>query len=119
MYNNLLTKLNTYSSIKASRDFDVSYGKLKRVITGIIQHGGSYYEKLHQEQEEGETKKSGRKHKALNPVDVALAKKKKVSLSDTSVCKYCSKSYRSGKKLTDHINEEHTGEQTHFCLSVL
>ena len=117
MHNNLLTKLNTYSAIQASRDFDVSYGKLKRIITGIKQHGGSYYEKLCWEQEEGETKKSGRKRKALNLVDVALAKKKKVSLSDTSVCKYCGKSYHSGKKLTDHINKEHTGEQTIFaCL---
>ena len=115
MRNNLLTKLNTYSAIQASRDFDVSYAKLKRVITGIKQHGGSYYKELRWEQEEGETKKSGRKHKALNPVDVALAKKKKVSLSDTSVCKYCGKSYHSGKRLTDHISKEHTGEQTIFA----
>ena len=35
MHNNLLTKLNTYSAVQASRDFDVSYAKLKRVITGI------------------------------------------------------------------------------------
>ena len=114
MHNNLLTKLNTYSAIQASRDFDVSYAKLTRVITGIKQHGGSYYKKLCQEQE---TKISGKKHKALNPVDVALAKKRKVSLSDTAAYKYCGKSYRSGKKLTDHINKEHTGEQTIFvCL---
>ena len=53
MRNNLFTKLNTYSAIQASRDFDVSYGKMKRVITGIKQHGGSYYKKLHQEQGEG------------------------------------------------------------------
>ena len=46
MHNNLLMRLNTYSAIKAIRDFDISYGKLKRVITGIKQHGGSYYEKL-------------------------------------------------------------------------
>ena len=117
MHNNLLTKLNTYSAIQASRDFDVSYAKLKRVITGIKQHGGSYYERLHQEQEEDETKKSGRKRKALNLEDGALAKKKKVSLSDTAVCKYCGKSYHSSKKLMDHINKEHTGEQTIFaCL---
>ena len=58
------------------------------------------------------TKKAGRKRKDLNPVDVALAKKKKVSLSDTDRCKYCGKSYCSGKKLTDHINMEHTAEQT-------
>ena len=115
MCNNLLTKLNTYSAIQASRDFDVSYEKLKRVITGIKLHGGSYFEKLCWEQEEGETKKSGKKHKALNPVDVALAKKRKVSLSDTSVCKYCGKLYCSGKKLKDHINKEHTGEQTIFA----
>ena len=88
---------------------------MKRVITGIKQHGGSYYEKLCWEQEEGETKESGRKHKALNPVDVALAKKKKVSLLDTTVCKYCSKSYCSSTKLTGHINKEHTGEQTIFA----
>ena len=109
MCNNLLTKLNTYSAVQASRDFDVSYAKLKRVTTGIKQQGGSYYERLRWEQEEGEMKKSGRKRKALNPVDVALAKKKKVSLSDISVCKYCCKSYCSGKKLIDHINKEQTG----------
>ena len=55
MCNNLLTKLNTYSAKQASRDFDVSYGKLQRVITGIKQHGGSYYEKLCWEQAESET----------------------------------------------------------------
>ena len=115
----MLTKLNTYSAIQASRDFDVSYAKLKRVITGIKQHGGSYYENLCREQEEGETKKSSKKHKALNPVDVALAKKKKVSLLDTAVYKYSGKSYHSGKNFTDHINKEHTGEQKHFSLSVL
>ena len=46
MRNNLLTRLNTYSAKQASRDFDVSYTKLKRVITGVWQHGGSYYERL-------------------------------------------------------------------------
>ena len=41
----------------------------------------------------------------------------KVSLLDTTVCKYCGKLYHSGTKLTDHINKEHTGEQTIFaCL---
>ena len=34
MCNNLLTIVNKYPSIQASRDFDVSYGKLRRVITG-------------------------------------------------------------------------------------
>ena len=97
----------------ASRDFDVSYGKLKRVITGVRQHGGSYYERIYREQE-GE--KSGRKHKAVNPVDTALAKKKKVTLSvDTVECKYCGKVYHTGKKLTEHINQEHPGEQTIFA----
>ena len=51
MCNNLLTIINKYPAIQASRDFDVSYGKLRRVITGVRQHGGSYYERLHQEQE--------------------------------------------------------------------
>ena len=46
MHNNLLTRLNTYSAIQASRDFDVSYTKLKRVITEVWQHRGSYYERL-------------------------------------------------------------------------
>ena len=45
MHNNLLTILNKYPAIQASRDFDVSYGKLKRVITGKRQPGGSYYER--------------------------------------------------------------------------
>ena len=47
MRNNLLTILNKYPAIQASRDFDVSYAKLKRVITGVKQHGGSYYERQH------------------------------------------------------------------------
>ena len=46
MCNNLLTRLNMYSAKQASRDSDVSYTKLKRVITGVWQHGGSYYERL-------------------------------------------------------------------------
>ena len=94
MRNNLLTIINKYLAIQASRDFNVSCGKLRRVITGIKQHGGSYYERQCQEQE-GE--KSGRKCKAVNPVDAALAKKKKVMLSaDTAECKYCFKVYHTG-----------------------
>ena len=113
MRNNLLTIVNKYPAIQASRDFDVSYGKLKRVITGVNQHRGSYYERQCWEQE-GE--KSGRKCKAVNPVDMALAKKKKVTLSvDTVECKYCGKVYHTGRKLTEHINQEHPGEQTIFA----
>ena len=47
MRNNLLTRLNTYSVLQASKDFDVSYTQLKRVITGVKQHRGSYYERQH------------------------------------------------------------------------
>ena len=95
MRNNLLTITNNYPAIQASRDFNVSDGKLRRVITGIKQHRGSYYERKRQEQE-GE--KSGRKHKAVNPIDAALAKKKKVMLSaNTAECKYCGKVYHTGK----------------------
>ena len=110
MRNNLITIVNKYPAIQASRDFDVFYGKLRRVITDNRQHGGSYYERLCREQED---EKSGRKHKAVNPVVVALAKKKKVTLSvDTAQCKYCGKLYHTGKKLMEHINQEHAGEQT-------
>ena len=118
MHNNLLTRLNTYSSIQASRDLDVSYTKLKRVITGVWQHRGSYYKRLHQEQEGGESKKPRKKCKAVNPVDTALAKKRKVTLSvDTTECNYCGKLYHTSKKLTEHINQEHAGEQTIYaCL---
>ena len=45
MCNNLLTILNKYPAIHASRDFDVSYTKLKRVITGKKQPRGSYYDR--------------------------------------------------------------------------
>ena len=45
MCNNLLTIVNKYPAIQASRDFDVSYRKLKRVITGKRQPRGSYYER--------------------------------------------------------------------------
>ena len=47
MCNNLLTIVNKYPAIQASRDFGVSYGKLRRVITGIRQHRGSYNERIH------------------------------------------------------------------------
>ena len=74
---------------------------------------GHITERQHREQE-GEER--GRKRKAVNPVDAALAKKKKVMLSaDTAECKYCGKVYHTGKKLTDHINQEHSGEQTIFA----
>ena len=113
MHNNLLTIVNKYPAIQASRDFDVSYAKLKRVITSKRQPRGSYYERKNREQE-GE--KCGRKCKAVNPVDAALAKKKKVTLSvDTTECKYCSKLYHTGKKLMEHINQEHPGEQTIYA----
>ena len=116
MRNNLLTILNKYPAIQASRDFDVSYAKLKRVITGVKQHRGSYYERQCREQEGEETKKQGKKCKAVNPVNTALAKKRKVTLSvDTTECKYCSKLYHTGKKLTEHINQEHSGEQTIYA----
>ena len=110
MRNNLLTIINKYPAKKASRDFNVSYGKLRRVITGVRQHGGSYYERQRREQE-GEER--GRKRKAVNPVDAALAKKKVMLSADK--CKYCGKVYHTGKKLTDHINQEHSGEQTIFA----
>ena len=71
MRNNLLTRVNTYSVKQTSKDFDVSYTELKRVITGIWQHGGSYYERLHWEQEEDEAKKSNKKCKAVSPVDMS------------------------------------------------
>ena len=86
---------------------------MKKVITGKKQPGGSYYKGQCQEQEGEETQKRGKKCKAVNPVDAALAKKKKVTLSvDTTECKYCGKLYHTGKKFTEHINQEHPGEQT-------
>ena len=116
MCNNLVTIFNKYPAIQASRDFDVSYSKLKKVITGKEQPRGSYYERQHREQEGKVTKKQGRKHQAVNPVDAALAKKKKVTLSvDTTECKYCGKLYHTGKKLTEHINQEHPGEQSIYA----
>ena len=116
MCNSLLTKLNMYTRKQASKDFDVSYTKFKRVVSGVWQQGGSYYTRLEQEQEEGDDKAPWRKCKALNPVDVALAKKRKVTLSaDMAECKYCGKLYCSSKRLTEHINTEHTGDQTIFA----
>ena len=120
MRNNLLRILNKYQAIQASRDFDVSYAKLKRVIRGKKQPRGSYYERQCQEQEGEETQKWGKKCKAVNPVDAALAKKTKVTLSvDTTECKYCGKLYHPGKKLMEHINQEHPGEQTMLVRTVL
>ena len=113
MHNNLLIIVNKYPAIQTSRDFNVSYGKLRRVITVKRQPRGSFYERLCQEQE-GE--KSSRKRKAVNPVNVTLAKKKNVTLSvDTTECKYCGKLYHTGKKLTDHINQEYPGEETIYA----
>ena len=47
MCNNLLTIINKYPAKQASRDFNVSYGKLRRVITAVKQHGQLYYERQH------------------------------------------------------------------------
>ena len=47
MRNNLLTIVNKYPAIQASRNFDVSYRKLRRVITGKRQPRGLYYKRLH------------------------------------------------------------------------
>ena len=118
MCNNLLTKLNTYTRWQAHLDFDVSYRVFKTVISRVWQKGGSYYKKLEQEQEEGDDDDTApkRKRKAPNPVDMALDKKRKVTSSaDMAECKYCGKSYCSSKKLTEHINQEHTGDQTIFA----
>ena len=54
----------------------------------------------------------------VRPVDAALAKKRKVTLSvDTTECKYCGKLYHTSKKFTEYINQEHAGEQTiYVCL---
>ena len=60
-----------------------------------------------------------RKHKRPNLVDVELAKKQKETqvVKDRVPFKYCGKSYCSSKRLTQHINEEHTGSQTIYaCL---
>ena len=117
MCNNLLTRLKTYSAIQASRDFDVSYTKLKKVITGVWQHGGSYYKRLHQEQEGGETKKPRKKRKTVNPVDAALAKKRKVTLSvDTTECKYCGKLYHTSK--SSHSTSTKSMQVSKLCMLV-
>ena len=42
MCNNLLKIINKYPAKQASRDFNVSYGMLRRVITGVKQHRGLY-----------------------------------------------------------------------------
>ena len=91
--------LNTYPRKQACKDFGVSYTVFKRVVSGVWQKGGSYYERQEQKQEEGEDKVTKGRCKSLNPVDVALAKKRKVTLSaDMAGCKYCGKSYCSSKK---------------------
>ena len=73
-------------------------------------------EAMERQRREQEGEESGRKCKAVNPVDAALAKKKKVTLSaDTAECKYCGKVYHTGKKLKGHINQEHPGMQTIFA----
>ena len=88
MHNNLFTILNMYPAKQASRDFNVSYGKLRRVITGVKQHGESYNKRQCGKQE---GKERGRKCKAVNPVDAALKKKKVMLSADTAECKYCGK----------------------------
>ena len=49
-----LTVLDSYTKWQAHLDFDVSYTVFKRVISGVWQHGGSYYKKVEQEKEDGE-----------------------------------------------------------------
>ena len=81
MHNNLITVLDSYTRLYAHKDFKVSYQALKRVISGVTQHGGSYYKRLDQEKEDGDEDDTAPKCKCKrpNPVDVALAKKQKVT----------------------------------------
>ena len=71
MHNNLLTIVNKYPAIQASRDFDVSYGKLRKVITGKRQPGGSYYKRQCRKQE-GE--KSVKEAQGCEPSRCSLGK---------------------------------------------
>ena len=80
MHNNLLTILNKYPAIQASWDFDVSYAKLKRVITGVKQHRGSYYKRQCREQEGKETKKQGKEAQGCQPSGCSPGKEKEVNI---------------------------------------
>ena len=75
MLNNLLMVLNSYTRQQAHEDFDVSLTVFKGVISGVWQHGGSYYKRLEQEKEYGDEDDTApkRKCKMPYPVDVALA----------------------------------------------
>ena len=60
----LCVRLNTYTRKHTCKDFCFSYTKFKRVISGVWQKGGSYYNRLEHEQEKGEDKAPKRKCKA-------------------------------------------------------
>ena len=74
MCNNPLKIVNKYPAIQASRDFDVSYSKLKRVTTGKKQTRGSYYERQCREQEGEQIHKWGKKRKGCEPSGCSLGK---------------------------------------------
>ena len=77
MCNNLLTILNKYPTIQASRDFDVSYGKLKRVITGKKQPGRSYYERQCREQEGQGNPETGKEAQGCEPSGCSFGKEER------------------------------------------
>ena len=82
MCNNLLTRLHKYSALQASRDFDVSYAKLKRVITGSKSNMEGHTTKGYAEnwREVRKPRGQAKKCKAVNPVDTAPGKEEESNI---------------------------------------
>ena len=123
MCNNLLRILNKYPAIQASRDFDVFYTKLKRVITAIKQHRGSYYEwqtiyacpyctqpfNQYSEylQHSGEHKDKVIRYRICNKEFKTITKLRVHTKIHVNQCPLCSKNFLTPQALQDHMKESH------------
>ena len=112
MRNNLCRTTNTYAAKKATRDFNVGYTALKRVISGVKQKGGSAYKRM--AQEDPDTPPSSKKQRP-NPVDQPTGEQEPVEVvMDKLPCKYCGKKV-TADQLSQHINDQHPGRQTVYA----
>ena len=111
MRNNLLRKNDSYSIKRAETDFKTSYTVLKRVLSGVKQKGGSYYEKRSAGQKDD--KATPEKKRRTKEVAEEQDTQAEVEVEDLP-CKYCGKSFKTEERWTQHMAEKHPSEKNIF-----
>ena len=107
MCNNLLTRVNTYSAKQASKDFDVSYTKLKRVIyacsycTQPFNQYSEYLEHL------GEHKDKVIRCRLCNKEIKTITRLRRHTKSHVNQCPLFSVNFLTPQALQDHVKESY------------